>query len=129
MFKLMSRFGELVVDRPADVKLVFASMVPSEMPSVLILERMPVTDNPAVKGFASATETMAKLFSYPVVGSTKRVIKQNLWKHRRVLTSQRGSREKVGLQARKCHIQVDGFECLLQRGDFRDPAVARDGNQ
>ena len=57
------------------------------------------------------------------------MIKENPWKRRRVLTSQRGSREEVSLQARECHIQVDGFECLLQRGDFRAPAVARDGDQ
>lgn len=78
MFKLMSRFGELVVERPADVKFVLASIVPSDMPNVLTLERTPVIDNPAVKGFAIATETWARLFSCPVVGSTKRVIKHNL---------------------------------------------------
>ena len=70
VFKLISRFGELVAERPAHVKFVLASMVPSEMPSVLTLERTRVTDNAAVKGFASATETWAKLFSCPVVGST-----------------------------------------------------------
>jgi hypothetical protein len=129
MFKLMSRFGELVVDRPTDVKFVLASMVPSEMPCVLTLERTPVTDNPAVKGFASATETWATLFSCPVVGSTKQLMKQRLWKGQSVLTSQRCSREKVSLQARKRHTQADRLECLLKRRNFRTPAVARNGDQ
>ena len=84
MFRSMLRSGELVVDRPAAVNFVLVSIVPSEMPCVLTLERTPVTDNPAVKGFASTTETWATVFSCPVVGSTKRMIRPCLWKRQRV---------------------------------------------
>jgi hypothetical protein len=46
---------------------------------VLTLERTPVIVNPAVKGFISATETRAMLFSYPVVGNTRRAVDQRHW--------------------------------------------------
>lgn len=86
MFSPISKFGELVVDRPADVKFVLASIVPSGIPWVLTLERTPVTNNSAVKGLESVTETWATLFSSPVVGSTKRIIKRCPPKCQRVLT-------------------------------------------
>ena len=57
MFKSMLKFGELVEDRPAAVKFVLVSIVPSGMPCVLTLKRTPITNKLAVKGFASATET------------------------------------------------------------------------
>jgi hypothetical protein len=74
-----SRLGELVVDLPADAKLVLVPMEPSGIPCVLTLERTPVIVNPAVKRFISATETRAMLFSCPVVGNTRQVVNQRLW--------------------------------------------------
>ena len=57
IFISRSKSGELVVDLPADAKFVLESIVPSGMPCVLTFERTPVINNPAVKGFTSATET------------------------------------------------------------------------
>lgn len=129
MFNPISKFGELVVDRPADVKFVLASIVPSGTPCVPTLERTPVANNSAVKGLASVTETWATLFSSPVVGSTKRIIKHCLSKRQRVLTRQRGGREKVAFQAGKRHIQANSLKGLQQRVKFRTPAVTSNGDQ
>lgn len=128
-FSPISNLGELVVDRPPDVKFVPASIVPSGIPCVLTLERTPVTNNSAVKGLTIVTETWATLFSSPVVGSTKRMIKNCLSKRQRVLTRQRGGREKVTFQAGKRHIQADSLKGLQQRGNFRTPTIASNGDQ
>jgi hypothetical protein len=71
--------GELVVDLPADAKFVLVLIVPSGIPCVLTLERTPVIVNPAVKGFISATETRAMLFSCPVVDNTRQAVNWCHW--------------------------------------------------
>lgn len=68
--RLKASCGDVVVDLPAEVKLVVVAMLPREIPCDVTVDVICVMARAAVKGLTRFTVTSLMLFATPVVGST-----------------------------------------------------------